>query len=104
MRAAAEQIERGIILNRQAAALTDAWAHAADCCQPRRLRLSRCWTAPELYEDLRVDPIAEFARHRIGTLLPQPLSLIAQLPTFQSKQINAGALATFVQCQRFAVS
>jgi hypothetical protein len=103
MRAAAEQIERGIILKRQAAALTalsalfqclallfkfctrrmrriraaslhrqsawraqtrplqlpidpNAWAHAADYCRPRRSRLSRCWTAPELYEDLRVDP------------------------------------------------
>jgi hypothetical protein len=46
----------------------------------------------------------KFAGHRIGTLLPQLLSLIAQLPTFQAKQINAGAFATFVQRQRFAVS
>ena len=66
--------------------------------------LPRYWTAPELCEDLRVHPIAEFAGHRIGTLLPQSLSLIAQLPTFQAKQINAGALATFVQDQRFVVS
>jgi hypothetical protein len=33
-------------------------------------RLSHCWVALELHEDLRVDPIAEFADHRIGTLLP----------------------------------
>src|ERR1700680_3966546 len=34
--------------------------------QSRRSRLSRCLTAPELYEDLRVDPIVELAGHQIG--------------------------------------
>jgi hypothetical protein len=67
-----------------------------DCRQSRRSRLSRCLTAPELYEDLRVDPIVELAGHQIGTLLLQPLSLIAQLPTFQAKHIFAGPLCTFV--------
>jgi hypothetical protein len=47
--------------------------------------------APERQEVWRIVPVGEFAVHRIGTLLHQPLRLIAQLPTFQEKRINAGA-------------
>ena len=50
--------------------------------------LSRCRT-PELQVDSLVDPIVEFAVHRIGMLFPQFLSLLAQLPTFHAKQIFA---------------
>src|ERR1700731_2040328 len=72
-----------------------------DCHQSRRSRLSRCWTAPEVFEVLRIASVAEFAGHRIGTLLLQPLSLTAQLPTFQVKRIDALALGIFVERQRF---
>src|ERR1700722_16513949 len=59
-----------------------------DCRQSRRSRLSRCWTAPEMFEVWRIASGAKFAGDCVETLLLQPLSLIAQLPTFQVKRID----------------
>ena len=53
-----------------------------------RSRLSSAWTTPDIYEVLRIAPVAEFAGHRVRTLLLQPLSLIAQFPAFQAKRID----------------
>jgi hypothetical protein len=70
----------------------------------RRSRLSSCRTGPERHKVSCIAPVAKFTGHRIGTLFLQLLSLSAQLPTFQEKQIIALTLVALGFFNRLAVS